>query len=288
MMFKKTGTVLLLIVALIGCVSRYQIERQYTTCLRRMPQINKVETGRVIEKGSFSATAGALYALTVPDAMTATDSSFDSRSTIFGDELAVTTSSLVHYYESRYTASGEGSYGFTDEISGGISLDVSGGHLDGAPADGNREIRNTNFEGSIFGKFAKKFGRIGIALKPEVLLAHVYGERQFRESGRDGFEITATETINRYIAAIRSSSVLRYEVTGVFVPYVGFQIKSQQLLNANNAFDHEVCYGAYGGVELQWRSFAFGPFFVFPLGAATTHYTSPAGAGMNVTVILKP
>jgi len=270
-----------------GCASRFQIERHYNSFLRRMPQINKVESGRVVDKGSFTATASASYSLKKPEIMQVSDSSFESKSSLFGDEITIISSSDAYCYESRIMVSGEGVYGFSDVISAGVSLDASIGKISGAPTSDQMTLFNHDIEGTMILKFAKRFGRIGVSIKPELTIVHLYGERLWFEVDSDSSKRTATERLSYYTLSVRNSSVIRYELTDHLAPFLGFQIKSQQFPLADENIDHEVCFGFYGGLDYVYKFLAITPFVAVPAGASISNYKSPVSAGLQLAIILK-
>jgi hypothetical protein len=111
-----------------------------------MPQMNRIETGRVVTRGSFSGVLSGSYSLKKPDIMQVSDSSFESRSSWLGDEFTIITSSNGYCYESRLMVSGEGIYGFSDVISAGVSLEASLGKLTSAPSNCGLTIKNNDIE----------------------------------------------------------------------------------------------------------------------------------------------
>jgi hypothetical protein len=271
-----------------GCAGRYHIERHHNTFLRRMPQLNRIETGRIVKKGSFSGILSGSYSLREPRVLKVSDSSFESRSSLFGDELTIITSSNGYCYESRYMASGEGVYGFSDEISAGVSLDVSGGKINLSPSLAGLTVKNNDIEGSVFVKFAKQFGRLGVSIKPELTGVHMYGDKLWTEIDTGVIQHTVSEKLDFYTYSIRSSSIIRYEIFNGFFPFAAFQIKTQPFLLENDNVGMDIFFGIYGGIDYQFRSFAISPFIAVPLGSSMTHYKSPVSAGLQLSVILNP
>lgn len=269
-----------------GCASHYQIERQHNTFLRRMPQMNRIETGRPLQKGDFSASLNLSYSLKVPQILKVSDNSFDSRSSFFGDEFTITSSSNIYCFESRATASGEGVFAFTDEIALGLSLDASGGRLEGVPIQNTKTLYHDNIEGSLILKFAKQYGHIGVCLKPELTMTHLYGERISKESEYGHQTINFTEEYSNFTFSIRSSSVMRYEIAKFFTPFMGFQIKTQPYPRADDDINHELYYGVYGGFDFSFKNLNVAPFLGYPISSTSSKYTSPMNAGVHMAFTL--
>jgi hypothetical protein len=140
----------------------------------------------------------------------------------------------------------------------------------------------------MFVKLAKQYGRMGVALKPEVSVIHLYGERFWGEIESDATVQTATEKVSYFTFSVRSSSIVRFEIIRQLAPYIGFQIKTQQFLKADDKIDHEIGYGFFGGIDYRYRFVAVSPFVAVPLGSTVNRYKSPVNAGVQVSLIIDP
>ncbi len=267
----------------INCAHKYEIQRNETTFLRRMPQINKIDAGETISKGDFLLFGTGAYSISEPDAIQITDTSFNSRSSLLiGDEITTITSSNSFLYESRLIVSGEGCYAFTDLISGGASLDLSLNKIKSDIPYYNTTLNNNLFEGSVFVRLAKQYGNFAISIKPELIITSMHGEKITTEVVNQYTEeiISATSKMTIFTPAFRSTSVLRFNINDIFSLFSGFQIKSQPYLSANADLHHEIALNSYLGFETSYKLFSLSPFMAFPLGSAMNHYKSPVSIGV--------
>ncbi|MDD5674781.1 MAG: hypothetical protein PHC61_11495, partial [Chitinivibrionales bacterium] len=276
---KNTATKLLFITAILllaGCASQYQIIREQNTFLRRMPQINRVDAGKPLQKGSFAASLSGSYAVAPPGVMVATDSSFETHSSLFGDQITVVTSSQSFCYETRTMLSGDGMYEYNDFMALGLSLDLSLGNISSPlPATG-KMLHDDGIEGSIFLRFAKQFGPIAVAIRPELVLAHLYGDQITAESSAvSGPPLTSTQQISDYVLSVRSSSVIRFDISEPLSVFCAITVKSQPYPTSDANLDHEVAYGIYGGCDLQYLDLSLVPYVTVPLGSSVSHFKSP-------------
>ncbi len=276
----------LFFVFITSCAGTFQIERHNQSLIRRTPQINRAETGRVLSKGSFCASGGFSYALQRPGIVQVTDSSFEFKSGILGDEITIMTSANTYCYESRLQASGEAMYAFCDVLSAGLLFDASLGQIEGLPEGLGREVKNDNIEGALFLKFAKQYGNIAVSVRPEVGINHLYGDRIWTVSDSSGTK-TATEKLSYYSFMARSCSVLRVQPVNSFSPFIGLELKSQAYPLADDRLVYEVVYGVYGGMDLKAGVFAISPFITIPLGSTSTHFRSPVAIGTQVSLLLR-
>ena len=276
------------ILFLSGCAGYVEIEQHRDSFIRRMPQINRIETGRPMSQGSFAGAAQVAYALTTPQILHYTDTSLSIEKGLFGTQAAVLTASNTYFFESRYMASGEGVYAFTDVLSLGLSLDGSFGELEGTTAQQGSTIKQQALEGTVFIKFAKQFGRAAVCLKPEVSLAHIYGDRFWNPTDSTSSIRLVSEQIEFYTFSIRSNSVLRYDVLPGVTPFIAIEIKTQPYPLASDKLAHEVAYGLYGGLDLFFCPITVSPFIALPLGASHSNFSSPVSAGIHCSFILEP
>ncbi|MFW5775646.1 MAG: hypothetical protein ACOCW2_05085 [Chitinivibrionales bacterium] len=280
--------ILLLVVTLLfaGCASRYEIERKHTSHLRRMPQMHKVETGSPMKEGSFRASASFSYTADKPGVMHLQDSSFETRSSIDGDEYTIITSSDVFCYESRLSVSGEGMYAFTDIISGGVAIDASLGEVHNLSGSAGKSVEHDIIEGAFFMRFAKRYDKVAVCIKPEFSLTHIRGSRSVRENNDYSDSRSATERVSTHAVSVRSSSVIRFDMIPYVSPFAGFQIKSHHYTNARMKLDYETAYGVYSGLDIHTSMLSVSPFITIPLGAATTGFTSPVAGGVQLSMTL--
>ena len=272
------------ICVIISCGTKYTIERHNTSFVRRAPQITRIETGEALPKGSFRASGSIGYSLRPPDVMQITDSSFRFRSNWLGDEITIINSLDSYWYESRLMFNGEGLYAFSDILSAGVSVDGSLGKVENLPSGISGNVTNDNIDGTVFIRFAKQFGRWTVAIKPELLLAHYWGNIYWRETEMDSTVRTATERLSFYSATFRSASVLRYSLLPNLSPFIGLHIKTQPFLTADNTFDSEVAYGGFLAVEWLWKAAGIAPYVVIPGGSTVSHYRSPVSAGILLSL----
>jgi hypothetical protein len=281
------ATSLLSLSLLSGCATEYTIVRSESNFLRRMPQINRIDPGRPLPKGSFSASVSGSYSLKQPDVMVVSDSNFESRSSTFGDEFTIVTSSVSYCYESRVMASADAMYGCNDYMAFGLSLDATLGAIQSPTPSSSTMLRNDGLEGSVFLRFAKQFGVIALAIRPELVITNLYGNKLFAQvSGTPPDTVTATKRVSTYAPSIRSSSVLRYDCNRPLAPFVALTLKSQPFPTSDSEIDHEVALGLYGGVDVRYRAIAMTPYLTVPLGSTVTHYRSPIAAGLQLSFIL--
>ena len=272
------------ILFLADCASKYTIERHNTSFIRRAPQIIRIDNGEALPKGSFRASGSFGYSLMTPDIMQITDSSFEFRSVPLGDEFTIVNSLDSYWYESRLMLNGEGLYAVSNEFSVGVNIDASLGKVDNLPSGISGNVTNNNIDGTVFIRFAKQFGRWSVAIKPELLLAHYWGDRYWRETENGSHVRTATERVSFYSLNFRSASVLRYSLLSNLSPFIGVHIKSQPFLTADNTFDSEVAYGGYLGIECLWKAVGIAPYVVIPGGSTVSHYRSPVSAGILLSL----
>ncbi|MDG5816524.1 hypothetical protein QA601_15610 [Chitinispirillales bacterium ANBcel5] len=139
--------ILIVVFLSLGCTSKH-IERHHTSYIRRMPQMNRIEPGRQMKRGSFSGAINASYSIDEPGVMYYSDTSVIAKSTFYSPDVTVMTSAEYYLYESRVMISGEGAYSFTDILSVGFSIDVSTGVIGGTPSpEKNRSVHNDIIEG---------------------------------------------------------------------------------------------------------------------------------------------
>lgn len=284
----KYYLIILVSVFICGCSAHHQINMHKDSYLRRMPQMNHIDPGRPLKNGSFSASFNASYATKEPNLMYMSDSSLESINGLFGDKYTIITTSNTMLYESRMMLSGEGAYAFSDFFSSGFSFDMSLGKIAVPSLFDNSKIKNNNIEGSMFIRFAKQFGRFGVAVKPQFTIIHLYGDRLWTEAESLKVITTTTERLSFYTFSFGSSSVIRYDVIKNLAPFFGFQIKTQPYPKSDDKMDHEVCYGLYCGIDYRYRFMAFSPFATFPLGSSTSNFKSPISLGMQLSFIIEP
>jgi hypothetical protein len=274
-------------ILLIGCASQHQIQRRNNSFVRRMPQMNRIDPGRPLANGSFAGAFAISYSTQEPNVMHLSDSTIESYTNVLGDKYNIITLSNSYYYESRLSMSGEGIIAFSDCFSGGVSLDASLGKITAPPPDKYSTMLNDNIEWSLFIRFAKQYGRIGVAIRPELTAANLYGDR-IKDESENGIIGTMTkEKINVYSLSIRSSSIIRFEVIKNLCPFLGFQIKSQPFFNLYEDIEKEICYGLYGGIDYRLSFLAISPFVAFPMGSTFSHFKSPISAGLHLMMILE-
>lgn len=276
--------ILVTILMIFNCGTKYTIERHNTSFIRHAPQITRIESGEPLTKGSFRASGSFGYSLRTPDVMQITDSSFRFRSSWLGDEITIINSLDSYWFESRMMFYGEGLYAFSNEFSTGVSIDASIGKVENLPSGISGNVTNDNIDGTVFIRFAKQFGRWGVAIKPELLLSHFWGDIFWREIEKDSTVRTATERLSFYSLNFRSASVLRYSLLPNLSPFIGLHIKTQPFLTANNEFDSEVAYGGYLGVEWVWKAAGIAPYVIIPGGSTVSHYRSPVSAGILLSL----
>jgi hypothetical protein len=270
---------------LAGCATITQINQLHNSYLRKMPHMNRIDIGRPLPIGSFMASANCSYSLSTPNIMFGTDSSFESRQSMFGDQTTVITSSNVYCYETRLMVSADACYAFSDIMASGLSLDASLGSIQSNTKFKN--LNDDNVEGSLYIRFAKKYGRIGVALRPEFILAQLYGDKNsFQSTNGHVDSISSTEKISNYCPAICCNSVLRCDVMDFLTPFIGFNIKSQPYLTASENINNEISYGIYCGIELYSKSLSVAPYVTIPFGSTTSHFSSPVSLGVQVSVVL--
>jgi hypothetical protein len=282
-----TTSSVLFALLLFSCSSNYAVSRHTTTSIRRMPQINRIETGRPLEKGTFSASVNASFAKNKPNVLHITDSSFESENDMFGGRIERTTTSDVYCYESSMMLGGECLYAFTNVFSAGLSLDASLGELYGTRLTRDKTIFNDNIELTMFVKFAKKNGRVTLSMRPEMIFEDLYGDKISVDSGYASNK-TYTEKVNHHLLAFRFFSAARFDVFDNLTPFLGIHIKSQPYPMADDHFGYEVAYGLYGGIDFHQTYFALSPFIAVPLGSSINHYKSPISGGIQLAVNLFP
>jgi hypothetical protein len=278
--------VILLVIAVLaaGCGSRYEVTRSQSTFLRRMPQITRVDAGKPLPKGSFAASLSGGYALREPELLVVTDSSFEAYSHLLGDDVSIVTASQTYCYESRMSVSGDAMYGHTDYMAFGLSLDLSLGEIQSPSPQASETIHNEGFEGALFCRFAKQYGNVAVAVRPELVAATVYGDRITAEhTSPSGQILSATDKIATYILAVQSSSILRYEFADPLAAFAAFTLKLQPYPTTDQEIMNEIAYGFFGGVDLRWKLFSLTPWIAVPAGASITDYRSPVSAGMKVS-----
>ena len=281
----RNSFILAVLLIACGCASKIDISRNVTSVIRRMPQANLIETGRPMRKGSFTFAFTGAYALAQPDYLLISDSSFEARSSPIGDEVSIVSGHTIYLVESRWIVSGEAFYAISDVFSSGISIDASFGEVHNPTNVQSRTIQNLNLEGSLSVRFAKGFDRISVAIRPELVFTNCFGDRVTQEwVDEDTMPLTATDKLNWYSLAVRSSSAISVDVLEWLASFAGMQIKSQPIFNNSDGTDQDVAYSIFGGFVLSKGMITLSPFIAFPLGSTFGHFRSPPSIGIKSSI----
>lgn len=281
---------LLFLCFLCSCQSTKNISHSVTTSMRRMPQINKIDNGVNLEKGDFLASFTASYAFSSPEHMYIADSGVSTETNSFGETVNTFTARETYSQESRSCFSGEGTFALHDYIALGLSMDATIGKVRNYALFDAPTLKDNSFEGSISLRFSRQFNNVTVILKPELILAHIYGDYHHtlvEDNGLDSDTIIARERLNNYTLSNRCSSIFRYQPLDFLAPFVAFQIKSQPFYRVPDAMEQDLAMGFYGGLDFSYKGIHCAPFISIPLNSVTGNYHSPVSGGVHLSYLFK-
>lgn len=281
---------IVLVLMFFSCQSTKNITHSVTTSMRRMPQINKVDNGVNMKKGDFMTSLTASYAFTSPEYMYIADSGVSTKTNNFGETVNTFTARETYSQESRASFSGEGLFALHDYVALGLSMDATVGKVRNYASFAAPTLQDNSFEGSLSLRFSREFNKVTVVLKPELILAHIYGDYHhmlIEDNGVDTDTIIARERLNNYTISNRCSSILRYQPLEFLAPFVAFQIKSQPFYRVPDALEQDLAMGFFGGVDFSYKGIHCAPFVSIPMNSATGNYHSPISGGVHLAYLFK-
>lgn len=278
----------LLLLLFFSCQSTKNISHSVTTTMRRMPQINKIDNGLDMKKGDFMASLTASYAFTSPEFMFIADSGVSTKTNNFGETVNTFTARETYSQESRTSFSGEGTFALHDYIALGLSMDGTIGKVRNYASFEAPTLQDNSFEGSLSLRFSRQFNKVTVVIKPELILAHIYGDYHhtlIEENGLDSDTLIARERLNNYTLSNRCSSIFRYQARDFIAPFVAFQLKSQPFYRVPDALEQDLAMGFYGGLDFSFKGIHCAPFVSIPLESVTGNYRSPVSGGIHLSYL---
>ncbi len=280
---------LLLSLALLlsSCATHQVLTRDVVTTTRRTPALNKIDAGRHIKPGEVLAQMNLAYAVEEPGFLYLSDSSLTTVPDLLGNQYTRLIYRQTYCTEPRLMVSGEGLFAIGKRSAIGLSFDMALGEVTDYSGQGSKAVQSNTFEGALSWRVNRRFGAVTAVLKPEFLVAHLYGDsyETVHSTALDSEPLTARERLNEYEVSLRCSGVLRAQLHERVAPYAAFQVKTQPFFAETRVLETELAMGFYAGVDLTVQQLAIGPYVALPLKAAVSHYQSPVAVGLSCSYL---